>query len=385
VDGRIDELLRTGAALPGTITLGGGLPASELFPRRALSASFLRVVSDPGAIALQYGWPEGSEGLRAWVAARLRRRGAEVDPGDVIITNGAQEAIAVAAQVLFRRGARVGCDAESYAGALDLFEAHGIQAVADARGDAGAGARVDGFYVTPAVSVPHGRGMTEEARRALLGQARAARAPILEDDAYAEIRFAGPPPRPLLADDRARVWHIGTLSKTLCPGLRVGWLVPPRKQRRRALEAKHTHDLQANSLAQALCEDFLARNDYDALVARASRFYARRARHLARALARRLPELRFAMPEGGFTFWVEAGIDGDDTALLELALQRGVCFDPGRQFRVDRRPSPIAMRLSFATETTPRQIEGVERLADALACYRQQQLPRGRRSARRAA
>lgn len=373
MDGRIDELLRTGAASPGNITLGGGLPSPELFPRRALTASFLRVLSDPGAAALQYGWPEGSEGLRAWVAARLRRRGADVNADDVIITNGAQEAIAVAVQVLFQRGSRLCCDPESYAGALDLFEARGVQAVASPEG-------AHGFYVMPAVSVPRGLGMPESARRALLARARAARAAVLEDDAYAEIRFAGPPPRPLLADDRARVWHIGTLSKTVCPGLRVGWLIPPRRHRKRALEAKHAHDLQANSLAQALVEDFLAHNDYDALVARASRFYGRRARHLARALARRLPELRFAMPEGGFTVWAETDLEGDDAALLEVALRHGVYIDPGRQFRVDRRQSPIAMRLSFATETAPRQLEGVERLAGAIAAYRRQ-AGRARRAA----
>lgn len=375
MDGHIDELLRTGAALPGTITLGGGLPTPELFPRRALAGSFLRAVADPGGAALQYGWPEGSEGLRAWVAGRLRLRGAEVDAGDVIITSGAQQAIAVAAQVLFRRGSRVGCDAVSYPGALDLFRARGLEAVAAREG-------VEGFYVMPAVSTPRGRGMPEEARRALLARARAARVPILEDDAYAEIRFAGPPPRPLLAEDRARVWYIGTLSKTLCPGLRIGWLVPPRRHRKRALEAKQAEDLQSNSLTQALVEDFLKRNDYDALVARASRFYGRRARHLARALAHHLPELRFEMPEGGFTFWAETDLEGDDAALLETAIRHGVSFDPGQMFRVNQAPSPIAMRLSFATEPTPRQLEGVERLARALSAYRR---ARGRGRAGRAA
>jgi 2-aminoadipate transaminase len=363
VDGQIDELMRTSAATPGLIALGGGLPANDLFPRRALAASFLRAVSEPNAAALQYGWPEGSERLRAWVAARLRRRGAEVESSDVIMTSGAQQALAVATQVLFRRGARISCDPESYSGALDLFQARGLVAVTDRE-------HVDGFYTMPAMSNPRGLSMTDEARRALLRRARASYAAILEDDAYAEIRWGSPLPRPLLADDRAHVWHVGTFSKTLSPGLRVGWLVVPRRFRRRALEAKNALDLQANSLAQELLADFLARNDYDALVERASRFYHRRAKNLARALARRLPELRFTMPDGGFTVWAETDIEGDDAALLETAIGHGVSFEPGRIFRLDKRPSPISMRLSFAAEPTPRQVEGVERFARAIAAYR---------------
>jgi 2-aminoadipate transaminase len=374
MDGRIDDLLRTGASLPGTISLGGGLPAGELFPRRALAASFLRVIEDPRASALQYAWPEGHEGLRAWVAGRLQKRGASVQPGDVIITSGAQQAIAIAAQVLFQRGARIGCDPESYSGALDLFQARGLDAVTARKG-------VDGLYVMPAMSNPHGRTMTDTDRRVLLAQAHATRVPILEDDAYAEIRFDGPPPRPLLADDRAHVWHIGTVSKTLCPGLRVGWLIAPPRHRKRALTIKQAQDLQSNSLTQVLLDDFLAHTDYDDLVERASRFYRRRARHLVRALARRLPELRFEMPEGGFTLWAETDLKGDDASLLETALAHGVSFDPGRMFRTDGRHSPIAMRLSFATEPAARQTEGVERLARALSAYR-----RGlRKAARRAA
>ncbi|EYF01061.1 aminotransferase-like domain-containing protein [Chondromyces apiculatus] len=363
VDGRIDQLVRKGAAVDGMITLGGGLPAGELFPRRALSSSFLRVISDPRADALQYGWAEGREGLRTWVTERLRKRGAEVNAEDVLITSGAQQALALAAQVLFKRGARIGCDAETYPGALDLFEARGLTPVAAEKD-------VDGFYVMPAVSNPHGGSMSEEARGKLLARARATGAAIVEDDAYAEIRFHSAPPRSLLADDREHVFHVGTISKTLCPGMRVGWLVVPPRYRQQVLDAKQTEDLQSNSLAQVLLEDFLAHNDYGVLVERASRFYGRRARHLARALKRRMPELRFVMPEGGFTLWAETDLAGDDRELLETAHAHGVCFDPGRSFRFDKQAAPIAMRISFATEPATKITEGVERLARAVAAYR---------------
>jgi 2-aminoadipate transaminase len=364
VDGRIDDLIRKGAARPDTIALGGGLPARELFPRRALAGAFLRSIMDPGCAALQYGWPEGSEGLRAWVADRLRKRGAAVDAGEVLITSGAQQALSILVQILFQPGDRVGCDPESYPAALDLFRARKLVPTIATKD-------VAGFYAMPAIGNPRGLGLDDRARAALL--ARAARAPVIEDDAYAELRFAGPPPRPLLADDRRHVCHVGTLSKTLCPGLRVGWLVVPPRLYKRAVDAKHASDLQANSLAQALLQDFLARADYDALVERARRFYARRARALARAVARCLPSFRFTPPEGGFTIWVETDREGDDAALLETAIRYGVSFDPGRTFRVDGRASPIALRLSFAIEPAPRLTLGVERLARAWEAYRRGQ------------
>jgi 2-aminoadipate transaminase len=129
MDPRVEDLQRRGAAMARVISLAGGLPAPELFPRSALSASFLRAIHAPRGEALQYGWPEGREGLRAWVARRLSRRGAKVTEQDVIITSGAQQAIDIAIGLLLRRGQRIGCDPESYGGALDLFRARGLKPV----------------------------------------------------------------------------------------------------------------------------------------------------------------------------------------------------------------------------------------------------------------
>jgi 2-aminoadipate transaminase len=358
MDRRIDELQRRGAAAPDVIALGGGLPAPDLFPRLALASSFLRVVRAPSSTALQYGWPEGQEKLRSWVAGRLRRRGADVTAADVVITNGAQQALDLAVGLLFRRGDRVACDQETYPGALDLFRAKGIDTTA----------RLDdasGVYVMPQVSNPRGNTMDEAARKALLRLARRNGSAILEDDAYADLHFDGVAGPPLLARDRRRVWHVGTLSKSLCPGLRVGWLVPPRSQRDAAIESKRQVDLQANSLSQAIVEDFLGNVDFDAMTRRATRFYARRAQRLSRALGRHLRAWRFRAPVGGFAIWAETDFEGDDASLLEAALAEGVSFDPGSSFRADPSARTIALRLSFSTEPATRIDEGVARLARA--------------------
>jgi 2-aminoadipate transaminase len=270
------------------------------------------------------------------IAARLRARGAAVDADDVIVTNGAQQAIAIAAE---RLGATtVGVDAETYPSALDLFRSRGLAIVhgGQDRHDRPA----DWWYAMPGIGNPHGNGMTAGERQALL----ATGLPVIADEAYAELRFDGKLERPLLADARDRVWHVGTLSKTLCPGLRVGWLIPPSGER----------------------EAFVARESFDARLAEARRFYEARAHRLARAFRRHLPSWRFREPEGGFSIYLETDLRGDDTALLEIAARHGVSFDPGRLFRASGESSPIAMRVCYSTASRDEDIdEAARRIARA--------------------
>ena len=374
MDQRIDELQRQGAATPGVIGLGGGLPAAAQFPRAALARAFLHAVNRPEAPALQYGWPEGLQSLSTRIAERLRDRGADVDPANVLITNGAQQAIALASELTCRPGARIWVSAETYPAALDLFSNHRLQAVTSPAGAAAA-------YAMPALSNPWGRALTADERRALLSS----RLPILEDDAYADLRFDGPADRPLLAEAPSRVLHIGTFSKTLCPGLRVGYLVVPPRMRSRALRLKHGGDLQPSSLSQEIVDHYLATVDFDRRLTTLRRFYRGRARRLTRALARLLPGWRFQQPEGGFALWVLPDDQVDEVAFLELAIDHGVSFDPGSMFRPGREVSPTAMRLAFSFADSDDLEIGVERLAKAWrARSRLRRLKPDRGAARRA-
>ncbi len=354
MDSRIDHLQRRACARPGVLGLGGGLPAPELFPRAQLSRAFLRAIER--ADGLQYGWPEGNRGLRAWVAERLRDRGAFVAEDEVIVTSGAQQGIAIATAVLRARTIEV--DPECYPAALDLFRARGLRMV-PAKGPLGDA--VTAAYVMPGVSNPRGQGLPEERRRALIARGGA----LIVDEAYAELRFDGKLERPLLADARDRTFHVGTVSKSLCPGLRVGWLVPPRRDLDAAIAAKRELDLQAPSLGQAILEEYLAGDDFDARLARARRFYRRRAERFVRALRRAFPSFRMEDPEGGFCVWVETDVAGDDATLLSIATDCGVSFDPGRMFRHDERSSPIAMRLCYSATAIPELELAVQRLERA--------------------
>ena len=213
----------------------------------------------------------------------------------------------------------------------------------------------------PQVTTPRGAEMAHARRTELL----ASGLPIIEDDAYAELRFDGPPAPPLAVEGRAQVWHVGTFSKTLCPGLRLGWLVPPPRQLQRALRYKHDLDLQSNGLAQAIVSEFLRHDDFDARLVRLRRFYRHRCARLMAAVRRHLPSWRFDEPVGGFSLWLETGEALDDTDFLAEAMRHGVSFDPGRMFRPNQAGRPLALRLCYSLETADRLDQGVARLARA--------------------
>lgn len=368
MDDRIDALQRRAARDPRVIGLAGGLPSEAQFPKRELAKSFFRVLQQAGAPALQYGWAEGFESLRQLVASRLHARGATVAAEEVIVTNGAQQAIAIALEAVCEAGDRVGVAPETYPAALDLMRERRLVPVASA-------ANVRAHYAMPALGNPSGCRLDVAAQDALL----ASGAPVIEDDAYADVRFDGAAPRPLLAEAPGRVFHVGTLSKILCPGLRIGWLIAPRRFRRRALRIKQASDLQASSLAQAIIEDLLGATsdgatreggalDLDARLVRLRRFYRARAAALARALRSHLPEWRFSDPEGGFTIWARAesaAHDVDEKAFLEAAVAERVMVDPGSMFRPNGSSAPIAIRLSFSAAPPATFDEGVRRLARA--------------------
>jgi len=348
---RVTELQKRASETTGVIGLAGGLPADELLPRAELAAALADVAVTSGE-ALQYGWPEGVEQLRTWIARRLATRGAEVDAERVIVTAGAQQALSLIGATLGDRAIAVG-DA-TYPAALDAFRAGGARVV---------GGGGDVAYVVTGVANPQGVDVVD--RDGLLADTRA----LIADEAFAELRFDGRLARPLLADAPERTWHVGTISKTVSPGLRVGWLVPPAAHHERVLELKHAADLQTASVSQAGFAKLLARVDYDDLVARARRHYAERAARLVEALRRHVDGVQFAEPEGGFSIWIETDVNGDDITLLEDAITEGVALDPGSTFR----PLPaerVAFRLSYSNAAPAAFDDGARRLARALGRWR---------------
>jgi 2-aminoadipate transaminase len=349
---------RAVAADPEVISLAGGLPNPGLFPREALKRAFSSALRDPSCPALQYGWPEGSTRLRQFIAQALRARGADVKPECVLITSGAQQAINLALAATVRLGDFVGVERESYPAALEAIRATKAKVV-------GLEESVRAYYLMPAISNPRGLPLDAAVRHALLERSRKQKAIIIEDDAYGDTIFQGKPSRPLLADAPERVFHVGTFSKTLAPGLRVGWLVTPPQFTKEALAAKQTMDLQANSLAQTLLEFYLVGDRYARHLRRVQRAYAHRARQLGGEVHRKLPRFRFRAPAGGFSLWLESDLQIDEDALYEAALKRGVSFDRGSSFLTSP-SSSLSLRLSYSAVREADMAEGISRLSQAL-------------------
>jgi 2-aminoadipate transaminase len=351
---RLDRLQKLAAARQDVIGLSGGLPATSLIPDEELVGGFRAAVREPDAV-WQYGWCEGDAALRRWIASDLRRRGAAVDEEDVVITAGAQQALALATAELCDGGTRVAVDETSYAAALDLLRLRGAALVTAERERA----RADVRYVMPGVATPTGVEGVPDPDAALAGEAR-----VIVDEAYVQLRFDGRVAAPLVARDRERVWHVGTVSKVLCPGLRVGWLVPPRDRVAAVRDRKQATDLQTGSLAQIVLSRALERLDLDAHVEHLRAAYAARAGAMLDALRRHAPSWSYAEPEGGFAIFVETPARGDEVALLRAAIGAGVSFDPGRLFRAEPDADDrIRFRLCFSSAPIDQIGEGVRRLA----------------------
>jgi 2-aminoadipate transaminase len=360
MDFRIDRLQREAAKKEEALSLAGGLPLASLFPRDELFGAAEQLNDGAREEALQYAWPEGSEPLREWVARGLRARGAHISAEDVLITNGAQQALSLLVGALGLARERLATDELSYPGAIDLFRHSEVRLVSSGPAVA--------RYVIPGASNPLGLGLDARRRHQLLASGM----PLIADEAYAELRYDGMPERPLLADAPDRVFHIGTLSKTLCPGLRVGWLIAPPPYRAALLEAKRDADLQAPSLTQTLAARVLSRLDWQAHLKQAREAYVRRVSRLMRSVRRRLPGFSFIEPEGGFTLFIHSSEPGlDEVRLLEVATAYGTSFDPGRMFRVEEDTiGPCAMRLSPCNIPEDQIDEAVARLARAVNALR---------------
>jgi 2-aminoadipate transaminase len=194
---------------------------------------------------------------------------------------------------------------------------------------------------------------------------------LVEDDAYADLRFDGASPTPLLARARDRVFLLGSFSKTLSPGLRVGYVIAPPRWHEAVLAAKSGHDLQASGIGQAIVEQVMARSDFDERLSGLRRFYGLRAERLQAALSR-LEGVRCSRPIGGFSIWLETDLPLGDEDFLELAVEEGVCVDPGCLFQaVAGGPEGLSMRLSFSSVPEAEMLRGAERLASALSRARQ--------------
>lgn len=372
----IREILRV-AERPDVISFAGGLPAGELFPIEAIADAHARVLADEGAASLQYSTTEGFAPLREWVVAHLARRGIRCDADQVLITAGSQQGIDLVAKLLVDPGDTVLVESPCYLAALQSFASYEATfTVVDSDDD---GMRVEELessigarrpkliYVVSDFQNPKGTTLSRERRELLLRVAREHGIPILEDDPYGELRFAGEPVPPLAAlDEGGGVVYLGTFSKTLAPGLRVAWAVGPKPLIRRMAIAKQAVDLHTGTLAQRAVARLLQTFDYAQHMDTLRRVYRQRCEAMLGALERHFPRgTRWTRPEGGLFVWTQLPRAISADALFDDVIREGVAFVPGTAFFADR-PRHEFMRLNFSNRD-PAAIEaGMRVIAQAV-------------------
>lgn len=385
----IRELLKV-LDQPGILSFAGGIPDPRLFPTEAIRDASSEILGDPvlGPRALQYSVSEGYAPLREWIVGHMGRLGVPCDIGNVVVTSGSQQGLDYLGKLLLSAGDTALVTAPTYLGALQAFNPYEPRydtlhpgmgnttpaAYAEAAGVDGGG-RVAFAYVVPDFANPTGETMSEPARLGLLDLVADLGVPLIEDAAYEALRFEGNRvPSCLALDtqrrggnvDRSPVVYCGTFSKTISPGLRVGWICAARDLIQKIVLAKQAADLHSPSLNQMIMHR-IAESHYDRLVPEIVGTYARRRDAMLAALERHMPPAtRWTRPEGGMFIWVElpGGLNGTES--LQAALQEEkVAFVPGTAFYADGSGAG-AIRLSFSYQSEADITEGMARLGRLL-------------------
>ena len=353
---------------PDILSFAGGIPDSGLFPAERLQAAYDQVLKEAGAQALQYSVSEGLPELRRWIAARMTADGVPCDEGNIVITAGSQQALDLIGKLFLTRGDTVLAARPTYLGALGAFNAY-EPTYGDLDAGVPTGARL--AYLVPDFANPSGHTMTRQEREAVLDRAAAHDLVLVEDAAYRELRFSGANEPSLLAldvarsgsIDNARTLYCGTLSKTLSPALRLGWVCAPRPVIDKLVLLKQGCDLHVSTINQMVAAKVVA-GDYDAHLGRLRVHYRERASAMQTALARHMPlGVSWSKPQGGMFVWLKVPEGLDGAHLLEAALaEERVAFVPGAPFfAVD--PQANTLRLSYSLLGPDDIDEGVRRLA----------------------
>ncbi|MFC3684833.1 aminotransferase-like domain-containing protein [Hydrogenophaga luteola] len=367
----IREILKV-TEKPGIISFAGGLPSPKTFPVQAFAAACDDVLKTDGAAALQYAASEGLPALREWIAKQLPW---DVSPDQVLITTGSQQGLDLVAKVLIDEGSTVLVETPTYLGALQAFtpmepaivsvnsDDEGID-VADLAKKA-PGARF--LYVLPNFQNPTGRTMSEARRQALVDAAQATGLPIIEDNPYGDLWFDQPPPKPLTARNPEGGIYLGSFSKVLAPGLRLGYVVAPRAIMPKLLQAKQAADLHSPTFNQRMVAEVLKDGFIDRHVPTIRALYKHQCAVMLDALKIEMAglDVQWNSPVGGMFLWARLPEGVHAVDLLPKAVDKGVAFVPGAAFYADQ-GDPRTMRLSFVTASEDQIRIGIKALADAI-------------------
>ena len=381
----IREMLKA-TQQPDVISFGGGLPAPELFPTRAIGKLTQEVMENVGAMALQYSVTEGIPEMRRWVAQRLTARlRTHFEPEEVLITNGSQQGLDLIAKIFLDPGDYVVLENPSYLGAIQAFDSYqaryltvdtdedGMIPESLERALAHADPPPKFVYLVPNFQNPTGRTLCAKRREQVVRICERFEVPLVEDDPYGELQFEGEPARALISHpSSATIIYSGTGSKIVAPGLRVAWLVMRDQEvMERLVLSKQAVDLHTGSLAQYVFHAFVSNEaSLEEHIRTIKYVYGLRRTIMYETLKAVMPPcVRFNRPNGGMFLWAsveEAGFDTDE--LLRVAAREKVMFVPGLSF-YPHRDVRNGMRLNFSNAGEEAIKRGIERLGGAVRSF----------------
>ena len=372
----IRELLKL-TARPDMISFAGGLPAPELFPLEQMRRATECVLTQRGHAALQYGETEGVAELRDWLAARFSTKGIAVERANVLITTGAQQALDLIGRIFLDEGDAVIVENPTYLALLSAWRPWGVRflpVISDASGmcvnelDPLFAQRPKLVYSVPNFQNPQGTTLGLEGRLRLLKLLRENDAVVVEDDPYGELRYEGEFLPHLFELDRGegRVLHVGTFSKTIAPGLRVGWVIAPEEVIEKLVLAKQGADLHTSTFCQHVLYEMVREGLLEKRLPLLREAYQERRDAMLSALEEWFPgDASWTRPEGGMFLMVNFPANVDTAELLKVALQLKVAFVPGEEFHAAE-GGRNTLRLNFSNSPPAVIEQGIQRLKTAV-------------------
>lgn len=373
----IRELLKI-TQLPDVISFAGGLPAPELFPVREIEEACSHLLRHEAKTALQYSTSEGHPPLREFLAESMARFGVHYGPDNVLITTGSQQALDLVGKVFIDPGAFVLTCRPTYLGAIQAWRAYQARFVTVPLDDDGmqvdvleetvSRVPVRFIYVLPNFHNPAGTTLCEPRRKRLVEIARKHDLLIVEDDPYGALRYEGEDLTPIAALAPERTIYLGTFSKTLTPGLRIGWIIAPTDIRQKLVQAKQGTDLHTSTFDQMIANDIAQRGILSVHVQQLRQAYRERRDTMLDALEEFWPKgTSWTRPQGGLFLWARTPESINSLEMLKIALEHRVAYVPGVNFYPDEDGGENAMRLNFSTAKPEMIVEGIRRLGKTIA------------------
>jgi 2-aminoadipate transaminase len=366
------------ASRPEVVSLAGGMPYVTALPLDTVGELVADIVARHGTVALQYGSGQGDPHLREQICEVMRLEGIEAGPDDVVVTVGSQQALDLITRIFIDPGDVILAEGPSYVGALGTFAAYQASVVHVAMDDQGlipealaetiesvsrAGRRIKFLYTVPSFQNPAGVTLSASRRHQVREICRRADVLVVEDNPYGLLGFDGDPMRALRADDPDGVVYLGSFSKTLAPGFRVGWALAPHAVRDKLILAMEAAVLSHSSFSQLAVGRYLATQPWREQIKTFRELYRERRDAMLGSLESLMPpSCAWTRPAGGFFVWMTLPEGLDSKAILPRAVAERVAFVPGTGFYADG-SGTRNMRLSYCYPEPHRIREGVRRLA----------------------